>query len=527
MAFASLQFVIFLLAVCAVYFITPIKARWAVLLVASYAFYLLSSPNTLIFMVVTTVATFLAGRAMGKIQDRYQKRIDEAKEKKDRETQKKLKSESKAATKRIVVGILLLNFGILATLKYFWYYLETILTNAGIEVPFDAGILIPLGISFYTFQSAAYILDIYRNKIRPDKNLAKLALFFSFFPIIIQGPISRYDQLAHQLYAGHTFDYQRIAFGAQLMIWGMFKKLVVADRIGALVDTVFDNPGQYEGFTVIIAVICYTIQIYADFSGGIDIARGAAQTLGITLEDNFKRPYFSDSVSEFWRRWHITLGNWCKDYIFFTVSLSPTFGKLGKKSRKYLGDRVGKLMPVIIAQILVFTTIGVWHGAEFKYIAYGWYQAVIIISGMLLEPYLKKLAELLRINTKSFGWKVFAIIRTFIIIVIGRFFSRALSFNAAIGMFISSFTWNPEVITSGAIFELGISRWDALILAVSLVIWFIISVFQERGVEIREAMAEKNVVVRWAFYLLAIAAVVIFGAYGSGYDGAEFIYREF
>lgn len=527
MAFASIQFVTFLLAVVVAYFIAPAKTRWIILLIASYTFYILSSPNTLIFMVVTTVATFLAGIRMGRIDENFAGRIAEAKEAGDREESKALKAKNKASKKKIVALVLIFNFGILAVLKYFRFYLDALFAAAGMEAGFDAGLLIPLGISFYTFQSAAYILDIYRGKIRPDTNLAKMALFFSFFPIIIQGPISRHDQLAHQLYEGHEFDYNRLRFGAQLIVWGMFKKLVVADRIGALVDTVFESPAGYEGFTVIIAVVCYTIQIYADFSGGIDIARGAAQILGIDIENNFRRPYFSDSVSEFWRRWHITLGNWCRDYIFFTVSLSPTFGKIGKKSRKYLGDRVGKLMPVIIAQILVFTTIGIWHGAEFKYIAYGWYQAAVIISGMLLEPYLVKLAELLHINTKTFAWKVFAIVRTFIIIVIGRFFSRALSFKAAVSMFASCFTWNPGVITSGEIFTLGISRWDALILAVSLAIWFVISVIQERGTEIRIDMANKNAALRWTFYIAAIVAVIIFGAYGSGYDAAEFIYREF
>ena len=392
---------------------------------------------------------------------------------------------------------------------------------------FDLGVLIPLGISFYTFQTAAYIIDLYRSKIEADRNILKFALFVSFFPQMVQGPISRYDQLAGQLYEGHALTYKNLTYGAQLMLWGFFKKLVIADRAAILVNQVFDNYGDYQGGVVFVALLFYTIQIYGDFSGGIDIARGAARMLGIDMTHNFMRPYFSDSISEFWRRWHMSLSFWCRDYIFFTISLSKTFGKLGKSLRKVLGDRIGKLFPVLVAQMATFLTIGLWHGAEFKYIAYGLYNGGIIILGLLLEPYLKKLISLLHINVESAGWKVFRVLRTFFLIVMGRMFPKALSFGAAIYMFGAMFRGGGAVPFSEEILTLGLDAADFLILLGGCIVWFIISWNQEKGTGIRDAIAERPLALRWLLFLAAFAAVLILGVYGPGYDASAFIYRGF
>ena len=392
---------------------------------------------------------------------------------------------------------------------------------------FDLGVLIPLGISFYTFQTAAYIIDLYRSKIEADQNILKFALFVSFFPQMVQGPISRYDQLAGQLYEGHALTYKNLTYGAQLMLWGFFKKLVIADRAAILVNQVFDNYGDYQGGVVFVALLFYTIQIYGDFSGGIDIARGAARMLGIDMTHNFMRPYFSDSISEFWRRWHMSLSFWCRDYIFFTISLSKTFGKLGKSLRKVLGDRIGKLFPVLVAQMATFLTIGLWHGAEFKYIAYGLYNGGIIILGLLLEPYLKKLISLLHINVEGVGWKVFRVLRTFFLIVMGRMFPKALSFGAAIYMFGAMFRGGGAVPFSEEILTLGLDAADFLILLGGCIVWFIISWNQEKGTGIRDAIAERPLALRWLLFLAAFAAVLILGVYGPGYDASAFIYRGF
>ena len=278
MAFTSFNFLVFAAAAAAAYYITPIKGRWMTLLAASYAFYLISSPKTFIFIVLTTIVTFFGGRYIGRCNDAQKAYMAEHKEELSKEDKKAIKAAAQKKKRKMAALILVANFGVLAVLKYFKSYVEMAAAALGGFEP-ELGILIPLGISFYTFQAAAYILDLYRGKISHDTNIAKFALFMSFFPQIIQGPIARYDRLANQLYEGHKFDYRNFTFGMQLILWGFFKKLIIADRVAVLVNQVFDNYTDYAGGVVFVALLFYTIQIYADFSGGIDIARGVAQMM--------------------------------------------------------------------------------------------------------------------------------------------------------------------------------------------------------------------------------------------------------
>lgn len=524
MAFTSLGFLIFTAAVVLLYYLTPKRFRWCELLAVSYAFYLISSPNTFVFMLLTTCVTFVGGRLIGGENARHKVYLAEHKAEMSRDEKKALKARVQKKKRRYVLLVLLIDFGVLAFVKYFRYYIGLITEAIGVEL--DLGVLIPLGISFYTFQSAAYILDLYRSKIEPDTNILKFALFMSFFPQIVQGPIARYDQLAGQLYEGHDFDYTNLAHGAQLILWGFFKKLVIADRVAILVTQVFDNYADYSGSIVLVALLFYTIQIYADFSGGIDIARGVAECMGIEMGHNFMRPYFSDSLSEFWRRWHMSLSFWCRDYIFYSISLSKFFGRIGKKLRSVLGDRVGKLFPVIIAQMATFLTIGLWHGAEFKYIAYGLYNGGIIVLSLLLEPYFKKALRRLKVDAESRGWKVFQIIRTFCIVMWGRMFPKAASFGVAMTMYASIFR-PSEAAFHEVIMTLGLNIGDFAVILLGCIVWFIISMHQEKGMKIRDTIDEKPMPVRWAIYLAGFAAVLIVGIYGPGYDASAFIYRGF
>ncbi len=530
MAFTSLYFLIFAAAAVCGYYIVPVRFRWVWLLAASYAFYLLSSPKTFVFMLFTTVITFLGGLYIGKCNTAHRDYLQEHKAELSREDKKALKAGSQKKKRRMVALILVLDFGVLAVLKYFRYYLHAM----GV---LDTGeLLIPLGISFYTFQSAAYIFDLYRNKIEPDRNIGQFALFTAFFPQIVQGPISRYDQLAGQLYEGHRFEFKNLAHGAELMLWGFFKKLVIADRVAVLVNEVFGNHTEYTGGAVFMALLFYMIQIYADFSGGIDIARGLAQCAGINMTHNFIRPYFAHDLSEFWNRWHVSLSHWCRDYIFYPVAMSKFFGRMGKDLRSVLGDRVGKLFPVIIAQFCTFLTIGLWHGAEFKYIAYGLYNGVVIVSGLLLEPVFKRILEALHIDAKSRGWQGFRMVRTFFVVFAGRVFPKAASFTVAIGMFFSMFRLNTGVPFAETMMSFGLTEIDYLIIAVCCLVWLMISIYEERisrqeggaGEEaVRNMLDEKPLPLRWALILLMLAAMLAVGIYGPGYDASAFIYRGF
>jgi len=303
MLLTSFSFIGFVLLITCIYYVFPKRYQWVILLVASYSFYAIAGKTVIVFLMVTTISTY--GSALLLDKYRQHKRL-------------------------ILFSNLLLNFGMLFLFKY---------TDFAVE---RFHILIPLGISFYIFQSAAYLLDIHRGRYVAEKNLAKFALFVSFFPQIIQGPISRYDQLAPQLFRSRSFDFDRLKYGIQLMMWGYMKKMIIADRAAIIVNQVFGHYGEYPGSVTAVGVLFYTLQIYADFSGGIDIIRGVAQILGIDMIENFRQPFFATSLADFWRRWHISLGSFMKDYLFYSISFSKSFLKFNKWVRKRLKGRMGK-----------------------------------------------------------------------------------------------------------------------------------------------------------------------------------------
>ena len=323
MAINSLEFLIFVAIVAILYQGLPKKIKWVVLLVASYLFYFFNSTYLTIALMITTISIYWIGLKMKKIQEIAKGDIKKIE---DKEQKKKRKQQAKKEQKRVIAFGIIFNLTILVVLKYSGFIGENVnslfqILHIGVEIPIFKFIL-PIGISYYTLQAISYIVDVYRGKIQADTNLGRIALFLCFFPQVIQGPIGRYDRLASQIYEPHTITYQTLTKGTQLMVWGYFKKMVIADRIAIYANEVFNNYTQYSGFIILFGIIAYTIQIYTEFSGGIDIIRGVAEIFGINLDQNFERPFFSKSIDEFWRRWNITLGTWLKDYVFYQVSLS-------------------------------------------------------------------------------------------------------------------------------------------------------------------------------------------------------------
>ena len=321
MAFTSMQFAVFLLLAAAVYYLTPKRYRWVTLLVVNYTFYYFAGVKYFVYLFITTVTTYLATVKLGDMAEKNKIAYNAVKKELDKEQKKVWKADFTKRKRRILIPTMLCNFGILAVLKYSGFVSQNLnLLFEKISVPIELPVfrfLLPLGISFYTFQTMGYLIDVYREKVVPEKNIGKLALFISFFPSIVQGPIGRFQTLSEQLFRGNHFSYERTKFGVQLILWGVFKKLVIADRAAVLVDAVFGNPQTYGGSYIAVASLIYCVQLYGDFSGGIDIATGAAQIFGIYLDKNFERPYLATSIPDFWRRWHITLGAWFRDYVFY------------------------------------------------------------------------------------------------------------------------------------------------------------------------------------------------------------------
>ena len=472
MTLTSLSFYLLVLALLVLYYLVPKRFQWVVLLIGSYAFYAFVCLRYMGFIVVTTLTTYFGARGMDAMTARMEQTVAAHKQDWEREERKAYKKRCKSRRKALMIAILLLNFGILAVLKYYNFFaesMEALFASVGLTVSLGhIGLLLPLGISFYTFQSMGYVLDVYREKVPAERNVGKLALFVSFFPQIIQGPIGVYDQLAHQL--------------------------------------------------------------YADFSGGIDISRGVAQMFGITMGENFRRPYFSRTLTEYWHRWHISLGDWLRNYLFYPLSISKAFLNWGRHAKQHLGNHIGKVLPTAVASLITFLIIGIWHGASWKYVAFGFWNGMVILVSTLLQPVSDKVVAALHIERKSAWYQVFSMLRTFVVVLIGYYFDIADGFRAAMGMMLKSVTdLHLSQLRPGAVLEaLPLTRYDWAVLLFGTVVIFTASVIQERSQRtIREILDEKCLALRWAVLLAGIFAVVLMGVYGPGVQASEFVYMQF
>ena len=313
------------------------------------------------------------------------------------------------------------------------------------------------------------------------------------------------------------------------MLWGWIQKMVISDRLAVPVDLIFNNYQNYHGLIVFLAAAGYGLQVYADFSGGMDIARGISEILGIELELNFEQPYFSTSIEDFWRRWHITLGSWMRNYVFYPLSLSKVFANISRKSRKFLGNFVGKRLPPIMAMFIVYFLVGFWHGPEWKYIAYGVWNGIFIVAGILLPETYARMRDIARIDENSIGWHCFRIARTFVICTLGRLFSRGNNLEAALSMFgaIGVDWWDFSWIFDGTFKTLGFNTANWILLVLLLVLLLFVDYLHEHGVHIRETIDQQHVVFRWGIYYTAILIIVIFGSYGTGFKNISFIYEQF
>ena len=452
MVINSLEFLVFVAILILIYFITPKKIKWLVLLIASYIFYFLNSTKLIVFILITTLSIYYVALIIGKIDKNTKEKVKNIEEK---DVKKVIKAKANGKKKLVLLIGILLNLGILIFIKYSSFIGENInsllkIMNINATIPLTKYIL-PLGISYYTLQAISYIIDVYRQKIEPDKNLGRVALFVSFFPQMVEGPIGRYDRLANSLYEPHKITYTNLTFGIQLMLWGYFKKMVIADRAAMYVNYVFSHNANYSGLIIVLAIVLYTLQIYTEFSGGIDIVRGVAQIFGINLDQNFERPFFSKSVDEFWRRWNITLGTWLKDYVFYPVSLSKLSMKITSACGKKLKTSyVSKIIPLILPLLCVWLGNGFWHGAGWKYVIYGLYYFAIMMIGKFLAPVGNWLIKIFKINTDKKGYQRWQIIRTTIFVCFGMLIFRADTLGIAGTMFKSIFNFaNQGLILNG------------------------------------------------------------------------------
>ena len=529
MLFTSYEFLGFLAVLFLLYYVLPKRAQQPLLLAASYLFYFIAGPSFLLYILTTTVTTYFAARRIGENLTRQSAYLREHKAELDREAKKAYKEGQKRLRRRWVIACLLVNLGILAVVKYTNFLISNIngvISAFGGEGLSYLKLALPLGISFYTFQAIGYLIDVYRGTVPAERSLPRFALFISFFPQLIQGPISRYGDLSATLYQEHDFDKKQVSFGLQRMLWGYFKKMVVADRVLAAVMTIVGGPEEYRGAYILVGMLFYTMQLYADFTGGIDITIGIAQVLGVTVQENFIRPYFSKSRQEYWRRWHVSMCNWFRDYLFYPVSTSKAMQKFTRFAKARLGGRVGKRLPVYLSTFVVWFATGIWHGASWNFIVWGLANWVVLMASEELEPLYARFHQKFPVDGKLW-YKLFQVGRTFLLVCVLNLFDCYPSLSLTFGAFASLFTaGNWSVLWDGSLMNLGLSGLDYGILAAGTMLMLAVSLIQ-RGGPVREKIAKKPYPVRFILWYGLFLIVLLMGAYGVGYDASQFIYNQF
>lgn len=529
----SLEYFIFVGVLLLLYYTVCRKCQWVLLLIGSLSFYALYGVSHLAFIGITSGSVWLGTLAVDRFMTQY--KTEKKKEGVDRAARKELKRICTRRKRVVLLAICLLNFGILFYFKYWNWVMEAFLRAAHTTVNqftiyTAAGLALPLGISFYTFQTVSYFIDVYNGKSRVERNYLKLVLYTSYFPQLFQGPINRFHELAPELYGRHAFDLERTKRALLLFLFGMLKKYSVANLLAAPLAAIFDHGVSHlSGPVIVFGILCYSAQQYCDFSGGIDMVLAVSELFGIRMMQNFRQPYFSVTLGDFWRRWHISLGAWMRDYIFYPFALTKWMQKLGKWCSRHLGRHFGRVLPASIANILVFLVVGAWHGSQLHFIMWGLYNGVVIAVSDILKPVFDSWTAALHINPKSRGFHVFRIIRTFIIVNIGWYFDRIVRFSDTMACFRNTFLhpdWDlntlGDVIRSQFFIRTGCT---IPIIVAALVIVFVHSVMKERDIDVYARIHTRKTGVRYLMYFVLI--LLILASFGLSNTGGGFLYANF
>ena len=508
MSATQISFIFFAILLFLIYYAVPQRSRWVVLLIGSYLYYLLSSVPATLFLIASTLTTFYTAKQLGRIN---QTNTDRA--------------AARSKARPYLLLCLIVNFGILAVLKYTNFVLGTIASIGGTD-PIRLDLILPLGISYYTFQAAGYILDVYWDRTPAEENLLHYALFVSFFPQLLQGPIGRYHTLAPQLIRGGTFSVHDFKYGLIRIAYGLFKTMVIADWAAIYRQAIFADPDGLSGIAI-FGVLLYTIELYGSFSGGIDIMLGLSRMLGITMDENFRQPHFATSLSDFWQRWHITLGTWMKDYVFYPLSRSKMTRAMGNGLKKVVSKKTARTLPICLMNIIVFLLVGLWHGASWNNVLWGLYHGLIIAVSTLLTPTFDKWKSHLPKKGTSAAFHGFQIARTFALVVIGRYFDCASSFAEAgkiIRYSLTQFSPSQFLQISAGKQGTAYTPYALLTIVAGIVLLFIVGWIKERGGDIRDRLGRAPFVLQVAVYMLLLFAIPLLGPMGIA---RGFIYAQF
>ncbi|MCR5543956.1 MAG: MBOAT family protein [Eubacterium sp.] len=504
MSLVSNIFLIFVIFSVITYYVVPAKIKWVTLLIFSYIYYLAGGVRYLFFILYSTVVVYLFGLWIDNLQQ---------------------KEKASKVQKRVVTFGIIASFLMLGIVKYTGFFVDVINSAFKLDIP-GVAILFPLGISFYTFQSVGYLLDVYWKKAKAEKNIFRFALFISFFPQLLQGPIGNFNRLHPQLITPHKFSWESIKNGLARIVIGYGKKMIIADWAGVFADAIWDDPDQYNGI-VLLGLIFYGIQLYADFSGGMDVVIGIGRLFGIELDENFRQPYLAISMADFWKRWHITLGEWMMNYVFYPVSLSGWMMKFSKWSRKTFGKKTGRVVPIALADLIVFFLVGIWHGASWKYVVYGLLNGGIIAFSELMGGPYKSWKKALHISGKEGWYHIFQIVRTYILVNLRWFYDRSDTLkdgNYLVKQAFTHFNWSQVFdISAGSGGTEAVPK--ALIIILSgCIIMVTVGVLKERGKDLREKILALPAPVSAAIYIIIFLLIGLFGCTAAP---KGFIYAQF
>ena len=516
MSFTDIFYIPFMALVVLTYFVTPGKHQWKVLLAASIAFYCTWGIEKLPFILAET---WIAWMAAGRITGRYKEADEKILQCSGRQAAKTIRAEAKKAGRTDLMTAVVLLCGFLVFVKAGSLF--------GDALKGRISIIVPLGISYYTLSLIAHVADCYWRKDTARDSFFQFALFALYFPKILEGPISRHRELGDRLTAAHTFSYDRMCRGIWLIMWGFFQKLVIADRLAIPVREVFGHYPLYSGSLLLTAAMMSSFQIYCDFAGCMNIACGFSEILDIRLERNFHHPFFSETAAEFWRRWHITLGTWFRDYVFMPISVSSWLMRIAARLRDRLGRKKARKITGIIPLLIVWLLTGLWHGTGWNYVVWGLYWGILIIMGTLFAPQYQRLARLLPFDTDGKPYHTFRMVRTFMIFTVGRIITVPQNLRATLSVIkkiVLGFA--PWDLVNGKLYELGLDRPNLHLAVACLVLLWMVSRYEETA-SARDWLASKGIVLRWLLLYGLLFSVLIFGIYGPAYEASDFIYMNY
>lgn len=487
MILTSCIYLTFLVGLLFLYYVLPKKIQWILLLISSFSFMAFATTdiNAYFYMFITVLVSYIGSNAISRVKEK----------------------KAKKSIQIISVIILILQLILLKYINFLGTSTVNFINFFGANLNWNLfSIVVPIGISYYTLIAIGYVIDVGRGKVEPQKNILKHSLFILYFPQLTSGPFTRYDEMKDELYKKHKFELENIIFGFQRILWGIFKKIVISERLAIIANTIFDGYTEFSGINIIIGAIAFTLQLYTDFSGCIDIVLGSSQTLGIKLPENFNTPFFSKTIPEFWRRWHMTLNAWFRDYIYFPLG----------------GSRKGK-MRTYINLMIIFLVSGLWHGAAWTYFIWGvlnglyccWYK----LLDTVLKPVLEKIRKILGLNKERNTYKVMQMFITFGLTCFAFIFFRAGTVNQAVQMIKSIPNLTP-------IANLGLTFADYVITLISLGLLFIISLLKQKY-NVREEISKQHILIKGVIWIGLIVLILVFGYYGVGYDSSNFIYQKF